>query len=69
MQYIIPKYQSSGLLGAMYHSIGEAFSELGITAFEAGTIMEENQKSLHTFDIFGGKIVKTYRIYGKELLT
>jgi len=67
MQYIIPKYQSSGLIGAMYRSIGDAFLEMGITDFEAGTIMEENLRSLHTFDKFGGRIVKTYRIYGKEL--
>lgn len=67
MQYVIPKYQSTGLIGAMFHEVYKNFKEKGITEFEAGTILEHNIKSLSVFDKFGGKIIKTYRIYGKDV--
>jgi hypothetical protein len=67
MQYIIPKYQSTGLIGYMYKYVFESFKSMGITYFEGGTILEDNLKSLHAFDKFGGRIIKTFRIYGKEI--
>lgn len=67
MQYIIPKYQNSGLIGHMFKVIFDELELLGITDFEAGTMMENNPKPINTFKKFGGKIIKTYRIYGKEL--
>lgn len=67
MQYVIPKYQNTGLIGYMYKKVYDHFETLGINEFEGGTVMEENEKSLHAFDKFGGRIAKTYRIYGKEL--
>lgn len=67
MQYVIPKYQNTGLIGSMYHSIYKHFDNNGITDFEAGTMMEDNLKALNSFNKFGGKIIKTYRIYGKEI--
>lgn len=67
MQYVIPEYQGTGVIGYIYHKIFEEFECMGITEFEGGTMMEGNDKPLHTFDKFGGKVNKTYRIYGKEL--
>jgi len=67
MQYVIPKYQSSGLIGYMYNEIYKNFKKMGITRFEAGTIMEENFKSISVWDKFGGEVTKIYRIYGKEI--
>ncbi len=67
MQYVIPEYQGTGVIGYIYHKIFEEFAGMGITDFEAGTMMEGNDKPLHAFDKFGGKISKVYRIYGKEL--
>ena len=67
MQYVIPKYQNTGLIGYMYKKVYDHFDSMGINEFEGGTVMEENEKSLHAFDKFGGRIAKTYRIYGKEL--
>lgn len=67
MQYVIPKYQNSGLIGYMYKKVYDHFSELGISEFEGGTMMEDNPKSYHAFDKFGGKVEKIYRIYGKEI--
>lgn len=67
LQYVIPEYQSTGVIGALFHRIILRFEERGMTQFEAGTMLEENLKPLTVFDKFGGKIVKTYRIYRKEL--
>jgi len=67
LQYVVPEFQSTGVIGALFHRIFLRFEERGITQFEAGTMLEENLKPLTVFDKFGGKIVKTYRIYRKEL--
>ncbi len=67
MQYVIPEYQNSGLLGKLFYAIYLAFKEEGITDFEAGTIVEDNKKSIDAFQKFGGKITKIYRIYGKDI--
>jgi hypothetical protein len=67
MQYVVPKYQSSGLIGYMYYGIFNAYKRLGITDFEAGTMMESNPKSFKAFSKFGGEVKKIYRIYGKEI--
>lgn len=67
MQYIVPEYQNTGLIGHMFNSLFDEFAQQGITDFEAGTMMENNPKPINAFKKFGGGIIKTYRIYGKEL--
>lgn len=67
MQYVVPKYQNSGLIGYMYFKIFNAYKRMGITDFEAGTMMETNPKAFKAFGKFGGEIKKIYRIYGKEI--
>jgi len=67
MQYIVPEYQNSGLIGHMFKVIFDEFTEIGITEFEAGTMMEDNPKPINAFKKFGGDIIKVYRLYGKEL--
>ncbi len=67
MQYIVPEYQNTGLIGHIFKVIFEELEALGIYEFEAGTMMENNPKPINSFKKFGGEIIKTYRIYGKEL--
>jgi len=67
MQYVVPKYQNSGLIGYLYKKVYDSFEELGITAFEAGTMMENNLKPFKAMEKFGAEISKIYRIYGKEI--
>lgn len=67
MQYVVPDYQSTGLIGYIYKKIFDQFSIMNITEFEAGTMMEGNEKTLTSFSKFGGEISKTYRIYGKDI--
>ncbi len=67
MQYIVPEYQNSGLIGHMFNKIFDDFIACGITDFEAGTMMEDNPKPINAFKKFGGEIIKVYRLYGKEV--
>jgi hypothetical protein len=67
MQYVVPKYQSTGLNAYIYKTIFDVFEEMGIKEFEAGTMMEGNVKALTSFSKFGGEISKTFRLYRKEL--
>lgn len=67
LQYVIPSYQNSGLIGHMFKVIFDEFEDLGITDFEAGTMMENNEKAINAFRKFGGEIQKVYRLYGKEI--
>ena len=67
MQYIVPEYQNTGLIGHMFNVIFDDFIEEGITDFVAGTMMEDNHKPITAFQKFGAEITKIYRIYGKEL--
>jgi hypothetical protein len=67
MQYIVPEYQNTGLIGHMFNVIFNEFNVMGITQFEAGTMMEDNPKPINAFKKFGGDIIKIYRLYGKEL--
>jgi GNAT superfamily N-acetyltransferase len=67
LQYVVPEYQGTGLLGAMYAKIYDYFPKHHITDFEAGTILEDNLPSLSAFSRFGLTTRKVYRIYGKDL--
>jgi len=67
MQYIVPEYQNTGLIGHIYNAVFDDFVEAGITDFEGGTMMEDNHKPITAFQKFGGEITKIYRIYGKDL--
>ncbi len=67
MQYVVPKYQGSGLNAHIYKSIYDDFKIMNINEFEAGTMMEGNERALTSFSKFGGEIAKTYRIYRKVI--
>lgn len=67
MQYIVPEYQNTGLIGHMFNVIFDEFMKIGITDFEAGTMMENNPKPINAFKKFGGDIIKVYRLYGKDI--
>lgn len=63
LQYVIPEYQGTSLLGLMFSRAGAAMQKDGILEFEGGTIVEENAKSYKVFEYFDGYIDKVYRIY------
>lgn len=67
LQYVVPEYQGTGLLGALYAKIYEYFPKHKIADFEAGTILEDNLPSLTAFSRFGLTTRKIFRIYGKDV--
>lgn len=67
MQYVIPEYQGSGLIGKMYYQMFEVFKTMKITKFTAGTMVEDNRKPIDLIKKFGGEITQVYRIYGKDI--
>ncbi len=66
LQYIIPEYQGTLLLGLMFGKAAEVLEADGIVEFEGGTVVEENRKSYSVFENFGGYIDKIYRIYERS---
>lgn len=68
LQYIIPEYQGSLLLGLMFGKAAQVLEKDGIVEFEGGTVVEENSKSFSVFEYFGGYIDKVYRIYERSIM-
>lgn len=67
LQYVVPQYQSSGLIAALFKEIVDNLMKDNMKVFEAGTIMENNEKSYSIFKHLGGDIIKRFRIFGKDI--
>lgn len=67
LQYVIPEYQNRGVNFALYNAFYAACRTHGINYVEAGTIMENNDRSRLNVEKAGGTINKIFRIYGREL--
>lgn len=67
LQYVVPEYQSTGLIALMFDFVIRKFRKHRIESFEGGTIVEENIRSLSVFEHYGGALSKRYRIYGRKI--
>ena len=67
LQYVIPEYQSLGVNFALYHEFYLACKRRGVEYAEAGTIMEDNEISRRNVEKASGKLIKTFRLYGKDI--
>lgn len=67
LQYVLPKYQRSGVAVALYKRMYEAIIENGITYMELGTVMENNPSGNSSLQAMGGKLARIYRIYYKKI--
>lgn len=67
LQYVVPKYQNTGMLMSMYCKLWDAIQTNGITRLEAGTIMENNAPSNNVVQSVGGTLARRYRLYYKEI--
>lgn len=67
LQYVIPRYQKTGLISAIFYEIYQEMIRNKITEFEAGTILEDNERSYSMFYHFGGRVIKRFRIYQMEI--
>lgn len=62
-----PAYQHTGVAAALYIRHLEEASPDGVYGGETGWILEVNEAMNRAMEGMGGKIVKRYRIYGKQL--
>lgn len=67
LQYIIPEYQRTGVIFALYHEFYKTCQRRNISYMEAGTIMEDNVASRRNVESASGTLNKIFRIYGKDL--
>lgn len=68
MQFCVPEYQSKGAISACYLEIMENCFKKGMWYGDAGTINDENPKSLAIVEGAGGKRYRTFRWYIKDLV-
>ncbi|MBM4391693.1 MAG: N-acetyltransferase [Deltaproteobacteria bacterium] len=61
------KYQNLPLGAPLYQRTWDAGREAGIKGAECSWVLEDNHKMRSAIEKMGGKIYKTYRIYGAEL--
>ena len=67
LQYVIPRYQATGVTISMYCKLFENMLDDGITYLECGTIMENNVQSNDALKAVGAELARVYRIYYKEI--
>ena len=64
---ILPEYRMMGLDALLYWELLNRSYKHGILNGEAGWILEDNAMMNNAIKKFGGKINKTYRVYGMDL--
>jgi GNAT superfamily N-acetyltransferase len=62
-----PEYQHTGIAARFYVRHIETAAETGIPAGDEGWILETNKPMNRAMEGMGGKVVKKYRLYEKEL--
>ncbi len=67
LQYVVPEYQRTGIIFALYHEFYKTCRRRNIEYMEAGTIMEDNVLSRRNVESASGVLNKIFRIYGKDL--
>ncbi len=62
-----PEYQHTGIAARFYVRHIETAAEVGVSGGETGWILETNEPMNRAMEGMGGKVVKKYRLYEKEL--
>jgi GNAT superfamily N-acetyltransferase len=62
-----PEYQHTGIAARFYVRHIEKAAEVGVSGGETGWILETNEPMNRAMEGMGGKVVKIYRLYEKEL--
>ena len=66
---VTPEYRHIGLDGLLIARVFEGALRLGMAEGECSWILEDNQVMRRGIERVGGKVYKTYRVYGKDLST
>lgn len=64
---VVDKYQQSGIGGIFYLETFERGTKAGYYGAEFSWVLEDNELMNRAANMLGGKIYKTYRIYGDKL--
>ena len=67
LQYVIPSYQTTGTIIALYNELMHSIKKKGFSYFECSTILEDNPSGNKIMVKTGGKIYRRFRIYRKKI--
>jgi GNAT superfamily N-acetyltransferase len=66
---VLPEATGAGVAPLLAHHAAEAARRLGIRRAELSLVHADNRRVRHVIEAFGGKVVKTYRLYEKLIAT
>lgn len=64
---VLPEYSGRGIAPLIAHEVGATARRLGINSWELSLVHDSNNECNHLVDAFGGRRIKTYRLYEKVL--
>ena len=64
---VIPEYAGRGIGPLLAHAAAAAARELGMTHGELSLVQASNEPVRHIIEAFGGRRVKTYRLFHKQI--
>lgn len=67
IQFVIPEYQGRAVNAAIFHHYMKNAESKGIFEAEGSTVGEGNDQSMRVLEATGGKVYKTYRMYGMDI--
>jgi GNAT superfamily N-acetyltransferase len=65
---VLPEAAGAGIAPLLAHHAAEAARRLGILRAELSLVYGDNRRVRHVIEAFGGQVVKTYRLYEKEIV-
>ena len=66
---VLPEATGAGIAPLLANHAAEAARRLGIRRAELSLVHGDNRRVRHVIEAFGGKIVKSYRLYDKAITT
>jgi hypothetical protein len=64
---ILPEYRKRGIDALFYYLAMQEGVKLGIKTAEFSWMLEDNLDILKPLEVFGGKVYRRYRVFGKAL--
>jgi len=64
---VLPEFSGQGIAALIGHEAGQAARRIGMREVELSLILEGNDRVRHVVQVFGGRLVKTFRLFGKDI--
>lgn len=65
---VLPEFSGKGIAALIGHEAGQAARRIGMREVELSLVLESNDRVRHVVRAFGGRLVKTFRLFGKDIL-